>query len=162
MIDQVAIIGGTGPEGRGLAMRWARAGLKVIIGSRDQNRARTIAQEVIDQLGGKVQISGAENAAAVAQCDTIVLAVPFEGHHEALEGGLPFELGADYGDGSIGEQCRRSWKPSHRRVAGVGCGAGGGACARRRASGGGVPERFGGALNARRADRVRRDRVLGP
>jgi NADPH-dependent F420 reductase len=79
MIDQVAIIGGTGPEGRGLAVRWARAGLKVVIGSRDESRARAIAQELSDQLGGKAQVSGAENAAAVAQCDTVVLAVPFEG-----------------------------------------------------------------------------------
>jgi NADPH-dependent F420 reductase len=58
MIDQVAIIGGTGPEGRGLAVRWARAGLKVIIGSRDENRARIAAQELSDQLGGKAQVSG--------------------------------------------------------------------------------------------------------
>jgi len=79
MIDTVAIIGGTGPEGRGLAVRWARAGLNVIIGSRDENRARIAAQELTDQLGGNVRISGAENAAAVAQCDTVILAVPFEG-----------------------------------------------------------------------------------
>ncbi len=79
MIDTLAIIGGTGPEGRGLAARWARAGLKVIIGSRDENRARIAAQELTDQLGGNVRISGAENAAATSQCDTIVLAVPFDG-----------------------------------------------------------------------------------
>ena len=79
MIDKVAIIGGTGPEGRGLAARWARAGLEVILGSRDENRARIAAQELTDQLGSGVHVSGAENAAAVAQCDTIVLAVPFEG-----------------------------------------------------------------------------------
>jgi NADPH-dependent F420 reductase len=79
MIDTVVIIGGTGPEGRGLAVRWARAGLNVIIGSRDENRARIAAQELIDQLGGSIHVSGAENAAAVAQCDTVVLAVPFDG-----------------------------------------------------------------------------------
>ena len=79
MIDQVAIVGGTGPEGRGLALRWARAGLKVIIGSRDENRARIAAQELTDETTGKVEVSGAENAAAVSQCDTVVLAVPFEG-----------------------------------------------------------------------------------
>ncbi len=85
MIETVAIIGGTGPEGRGLAARWARAGLKVVIGSRDENRARIAAQEVSDQLGGKAQVSGAENAAAVAQCETVVLAVPFEGQAEILK-----------------------------------------------------------------------------
>ncbi len=79
MIYTVAIVGGTGPEGRGLAVRWARAGLKVVIGSRDENRARIAAQEITDQLGGNAQVSGSENAAAVEQCDTVVLAVPFEG-----------------------------------------------------------------------------------
>ena len=79
MIDDVAIIGGTGPEGRGLAVRWARAGLNVVIGSRDENRARIAAQEITDGLDGTAHVSGAENAAAVAQCDTVVLAVPFEG-----------------------------------------------------------------------------------
>lgn len=84
MIDTIAIVGGTGPEGRGLAVRWARAGLKVIIGSRDENRARIAAQEITDQLG-KVQVSGAENAAAVGQSDTVVLAVPFEGQAAILK-----------------------------------------------------------------------------
>ena len=79
MIETVTIIGGTGPEGRGLAMRWARAGLKVLIGSRDENRARIAAQEICDQCGGGAQVSGAENSSAAAQCDVIVLAVPFEG-----------------------------------------------------------------------------------
>lgn len=78
MIDSVAIIGGTGPEGRGLAARWARAGVKVIIGSRDEARARMAAQELSDQIGAHAQITGADNAAAVAQCSTVVLAVPFE------------------------------------------------------------------------------------
>ena len=47
--------------------------------SRDENRARIAAQELSDQLGSGVHVSGAENAMAVAQCDNIVLAVPFEG-----------------------------------------------------------------------------------
>ena len=78
MIDTVAIIGGTGPEGRGLAVRWARSGMKVILGSRDEKRARTAAQELTDQIGGNAQITGADNAAAVGQCDVVVVAVPFE------------------------------------------------------------------------------------
>ena len=86
MIETVAIIGGTGPEGRGLAVRWARAGMKVILGSRDENRARMAAQELIDQLGGNAQITGAENAAAVGQCDVVVLAVPFEAQFATLKG----------------------------------------------------------------------------
>jgi NADPH-dependent F420 reductase len=79
MIDTVAIIGGTGPEGRGLAVRWARAGLKVIIGSREETRARAAAEEITGRLNIKTQLTGAENSAAVAQSDTVVLAVPFEG-----------------------------------------------------------------------------------
>lgn len=86
MTDTVAIIGGTGPEGRGLAARWARAGLKVVIGSRDESRARTAAQELTDHLGGNVQIAGADNAAAVAQCSTVVQAVPFEAQVVTLKG----------------------------------------------------------------------------
>ena len=79
MIDTVAIIGGTGPEGRGLAVRWARAGLKVILGSRDETRARMSAQEITDLLGPNARVIGAENAAAAAQSDIVVLAIPFEG-----------------------------------------------------------------------------------
>jgi hypothetical protein len=74
----VAIIGGTGPEGRGLALRWAQAGLRVIIGSRDENRARMVAQEISERVSvGAVE--GMENAAAAAATDLVVLAVPFEG-----------------------------------------------------------------------------------
>ena len=85
MIDTVAIVGGTGPEGRGLASRWARAGLKVIIGSRDESRARATAQELAGQIGGDARISGAENASAVQQSDVVVLAVPFEAQFKTLK-----------------------------------------------------------------------------
>jgi NADPH-dependent F420 reductase len=81
----IAIVGGTGPEGRGLAQRWARAGEHVIIGSRDGQRARNIAAEVAAQLGGSTNISGAENAEAVACADVVVLAVPFAGHADTLK-----------------------------------------------------------------------------
>ncbi len=85
MIDTVTIVGGTGPEGRGLAVRWARAGLKVIIGSRDANRAHTVAQQISSEVGDKAQVSGAENAAAVTKSDVVVLAVPFEGQAALLK-----------------------------------------------------------------------------
>ena len=78
MNQAVAIIGGTGPEGRGLALRWAQAGLRVIIGSRDENRARMVAQEISEHVSGGT-VDGMENAAAVATTDLVVLAVPFEG-----------------------------------------------------------------------------------
>lgn len=81
----IAVLGGTGPQGRGLARRWAAAGLAVVIGSRDAGRAETAAQTIADATGGRV--SGADNAAAAAAGDIVVLAVPYEGHGD-LVGGL--------------------------------------------------------------------------
>jgi NADPH-dependent F420 reductase len=72
----VTILGGTGPEGQGLGVRWARSGLRVILGSRDENRARLAAQELAERSGGEVE--GMENAAAVAAADVVVLTVPFD------------------------------------------------------------------------------------
>lgn len=79
----VAIIGGTGPEGSGLALRWAQAGETVIIGSRDAQRAEAVAAEIQKQAAGK--ISGAENKLAGGSADIVVLTVPFEGHAEMLK-----------------------------------------------------------------------------
>lgn len=75
----IAIVGGTGPAGSGLALRWARAGEHVVIGSRDAKRAQEVAARIAKQAG-KGKVEGAENAAAVAQGDVVVLAVPFPGH----------------------------------------------------------------------------------
>jgi NADPH-dependent F420 reductase len=85
MITTVAIVGGTGPEGRGLATRWARAGLRVIIGSRDENRARMTAQEIGGLAGGEAAVEGMENTAAVGASDVVVLTVPFEGQAATLK-----------------------------------------------------------------------------
>ncbi len=74
----IVIVGGTGPAGSGLAQRWARAGEHVVIGSRDAKRAQEIAAKIATKTGGKVE--GAENLAAVAQGDVVVLAIPFPGH----------------------------------------------------------------------------------
>jgi NADPH-dependent F420 reductase len=78
MIDSVAILGGTGPEGRGLALRWAKAGIRVIVGSRDAQRAEQAAQEITGRAGGKHRVEGMSNASAVAASDVVILAVPFE------------------------------------------------------------------------------------
>jgi 8-hydroxy-5-deazaflavin:NADPH oxidoreductase len=85
MISTIAIVGGTGPEGRGLASRWARAGLRVIIGSRDENRARMAAQEICGSVGSGATVEGMENSAAVRATDVVVLAVPFEGQAATLK-----------------------------------------------------------------------------
>jgi len=81
----VAVVGGTGPEGRGLALRWARAGIDIIVGSRDEQRAQKTAAEIQTQCGGKARVEGTENAAAVAQADVVMLTVPFAGQAELLK-----------------------------------------------------------------------------
>ena len=85
MITTVAIVGGTGPEGRGLATRWARAGLRVIIGSRDENRARLTAQGICGHVGSEAVVEGMENTAAVRACEVVGLAVPFEAQASTLK-----------------------------------------------------------------------------
>jgi NADPH-dependent F420 reductase len=85
MIGPVAVIGGTGPEGGGLAQRWARAGVPIIIGSRDASRARQAAEKIKAQIGGRAQVEGEENSAAVARADVVMLTVPFAGQAELLK-----------------------------------------------------------------------------
>ena len=85
MNGPVAVVGGTGPEGRGLALRWARADVHVIIGSRDEQRAKQAASEIQAQCGGKAKVEGAENSAAVAKADVVMLTVPFAGQAELLK-----------------------------------------------------------------------------
>jgi NADPH-dependent F420 reductase len=75
----VGVLGGTGDQGRGLAYRLARAGQKVIIGSRAAERAQTAA----DELGHGVE--GAENAECARRSDIVIVAVPWEGHGKTLE-----------------------------------------------------------------------------
>lgn len=79
MSRPIAIIGGTGPQGTGLALRWARAGETVIIGSRDAARAEKAADAIRQRVGPQAEVSGLENAAACAAADLLVLTVPFEG-----------------------------------------------------------------------------------
>jgi 8-hydroxy-5-deazaflavin:NADPH oxidoreductase len=77
---KTAIVGGTGSEGYGLALRWARAGEHIVIGSRDEQRALAAADKLQKQAGTDAQISGAENIQAVTDADVIVLTVPFQAH----------------------------------------------------------------------------------
>jgi NADPH-dependent F420 reductase len=85
MARKIAILGGTGPEGSGLANRLARAGEHIVIGSRDASRAQETAQQLRTQIAGAAQIEGAENAAAAAQCEIAVLTVPFSGQAPLLK-----------------------------------------------------------------------------
>jgi len=85
MSRPIAIIGGTGPEGFGLALRWARAGEAVIVGSRDPQRAQEAAQKIKQQVGADARISGQGNVEACAAADLIVLTIPFSGHASLLK-----------------------------------------------------------------------------
>lgn len=75
---KIGILGGTGPEGEGLASRLATAGFEVAIGSRSAAKARQKAQELTERLGGPV-LGGAENAEIAASCNFVFLTTPFEG-----------------------------------------------------------------------------------
>jgi 8-hydroxy-5-deazaflavin:NADPH oxidoreductase len=79
MARKIAILGGTGAEGSGLAYRWAKAGEHVLIGSRDAARAVDAAKQLRARIGGSAQIEGMDNASAAAVCDVAVLTVPFSG-----------------------------------------------------------------------------------
>jgi NADPH-dependent F420 reductase len=91
----IAIIGGTGPEGSGLALRWVRAGETIIVGSRDAERAATTATSIASRVSGDTgasahrDISGADNASACAAADIVVLTIPFEAHAATLKGLKP-------------------------------------------------------------------------
>jgi NADPH-dependent F420 reductase len=81
----IAVIGGTGPAGMGLALRWARAGETIIIGSRDAARAQQAAEAIRQRAGANAQVSGMENSAACAATDLLMLTVPFEGQAALLK-----------------------------------------------------------------------------
>jgi 8-hydroxy-5-deazaflavin:NADPH oxidoreductase len=85
MSRKIGILGGTGPEGSGLAARWAAAGEHVVIGSRDANRAAETAKLLRARIGSNAKVDGADNASAVAQCDVVVLTVPFSGQAALLK-----------------------------------------------------------------------------
>jgi len=83
----IAVIGGTGPQGKGLAYRWARHGHVVVVGSRSSDRAEETATEIRERLGGNgADVTGAENATALASCDVVVLSVPYDGHYDLVAG----------------------------------------------------------------------------
>jgi 8-hydroxy-5-deazaflavin:NADPH oxidoreductase len=79
----IPVIGGTGALGWGLAMRWARAGRSVVIGSRSPERASQAAQR-IREVAPDAQVEGLENAEAAAQGPVVFLTVPFRAQSENL------------------------------------------------------------------------------
>jgi 8-hydroxy-5-deazaflavin:NADPH oxidoreductase len=81
----IAVLGGTGKEGKGLAYRWAKAGYQVLIGSRYSEKAVTVASEIMELLEGESSVVGTTNLEAAQQADIIVVTVPYSGHREVLE-----------------------------------------------------------------------------
>lgn len=85
-IKTIAIIGGTGKEGKGLAYRWLKAGYRVLIGSRQAEKAVAAADELCLLAGGSVDVLGMTNPEAAEKADLVVLTVPYTAHRQTLEG----------------------------------------------------------------------------
>lgn len=81
---RIAVLGGTGKEGGGLAYRWAHSGYDVIIGSRSAEKAQQATTELNELLGAEA-VRGMENPQAAAEADIVVLSVPYSAHRAILE-----------------------------------------------------------------------------
>ncbi|HUK89437.1 MAG TPA: NADPH-dependent F420 reductase [Blastocatellia bacterium] len=98
---KLGLLGGTGPEGRGLALRWARAGFQVIIGSRSYDRAEKTAADLNALLGDGV-IQHGENGRVASQSEFVLLAVPFEHAASTMEAHQrDFQPGAIFIDSTV-------------------------------------------------------------
>lgn len=84
-IHTIAILGGTGKEGKGLAYRWAKAGYRVLIGSRLEEKALTAVAELRELISGSEDVGGMTNDAAARAADLIVLTVPYSAHKAMCE-----------------------------------------------------------------------------
>lgn len=80
----VSILGGTGEQGPGMALRWAKAGVQVVIGSRQQSKAVQVADELNEELG-EALIQGMANPEAAAAAEVVALTVPFSAHKSTIE-----------------------------------------------------------------------------
>lgn len=80
----IAVLGGTGKEGKGLAFRWARVGHRVIIGSRSEEKAVAAASDLLQLLEGAGAVTGRSNQQAAQEADIVILAVPYSAHREIL------------------------------------------------------------------------------
>ena len=81
----IAVLGGTGKEGKGLAYRWARAGYRVLIGSRTVEKAVAAADEITGMLGEGISVRGLGNLEAAREANIAVLTVPYAAHRDTLE-----------------------------------------------------------------------------
>lgn len=84
---RIAVMGGTGPQGKGLGYRFAQHGHAVVLGSRAAEKAEAVAAEVTERLAGVEgagKVVGAANSDACNEADVVVLAVPYDGHDELV------------------------------------------------------------------------------
>jgi len=86
LILTIAVLGGTGKEGKGLAYRWAKAGYQVLIGSRSPEKAVTAASGIIELLEGSGSVVGMSNQEAARIANIVVLTVPYSAHRDTLDG----------------------------------------------------------------------------
>jgi NADPH-dependent F420 reductase len=86
----VGVLGGTGPQGRGLAVRLAAAGQRILLGSRDADRAADVAGDVAERArgaaAGEVSVQGGANDDVAGAADLVIVAVPYAGHAATLDG----------------------------------------------------------------------------
>ena len=85
----IGVLGGTGPQGRGLAVRLAAAGQRVLLGSREAERAGEVAAQVAERAtaasgGGEVSVTGGSNVDVAGAADLVIVAVPYSGHADTL------------------------------------------------------------------------------
>lgn len=85
-MSTIAVLGGTGAQGKGLALQFAKAGHDVVLGSRSAERAAEVAQTINDRVDAGPQVTGQANADACRGAEVVVLAVPYDGHAELVEG----------------------------------------------------------------------------
>jgi hypothetical protein len=81
----IAVIGGTGDQGFGIVLRLAKAGEKLVIGSRQQQKAEDAAKRAREILGENVAVNGMENSKAAAAADIIIMSVPFAAHVDMIK-----------------------------------------------------------------------------
>ena len=96
----ISILGGTGHEGAGLGLRWAKAGHSVIIGSRAAEKAQTAASEINAKLG-KDNVRGMDNVSAAKEAEIVVLTVPYSAHQATLESVKDFVQGKIFVDVTV-------------------------------------------------------------
>ncbi|MFT4009570.1 MAG: NADPH-dependent F420 reductase [Nocardioidaceae bacterium] len=88
----IAVIGGTGPQGKGLAYRFAKHGHEITLGSRAADRAASAAAEILGRVPGAA-VHGATNEDAVAAAEFVLLAVPYDGHDDLVSALAPLLAG---------------------------------------------------------------------